>query len=283
LDLLEQEVQESIESVAGDLRDADTVRRAFKGADTAFHLGALVGIPYSYASPRDVVDVNLIGTLNVLEAAREAEVRRLVHTSTSEVYGTAQWVPMSEQHPLNAQSPYAASKVAADQLALSFHRSFGLPVTVARPFNTYGPGQTARAIVPTVISQALQGDVLQLGTLSARRDLTYAGDTAQGFLAVASAERAVGEVLNFGTGHDVSVADIVGLVGELLGRELRVEVDERRVRPVASEVERLLSDATKVRETCGWQPTVSLRDGLTRTIEWIREHADRYRPREYAV
>jgi dTDP-glucose 4,6-dehydratase len=283
LDLLDPEVRSDVEVVASDLRDVETVRNGLRGASEVFHLGALVGIPYSYRSPRDVVEVNILGTLNVLEAARLHDVDRVVHTSTSEVYGSAQTVPMSEDHPLNAQSPYAASKIAADQLALSFHRSFGLPVAVARPFNTYGPGQTARAIVPTVISQALVGDTLQLGSLSATRDLNFVTDTAAGFMAIAETPETVGRVLNIGTGHDVSIRAVVELVGDLLGKELRVESDQRRVRPAASEVERLVCDATRLRELTGWAPEVPLPVGLERTIEWIRNHLERFRPQEYAV
>ena len=263
-------VRDAVEPVPGDLADVELLTRAMEGIDVVFHLAALVGIPYSYKAPRDVVETNVVGTLNVLLAARVAGVERLVHTSTSEVYGTAQTVPMAESHPLQAQSPYAATKIGADQLVLSFHRSFGMPVSVVRPFNTYGPRQSTRAIIPTVIAQALTGDRLRLGSVTPTRDFNYVTDTAAGFMAVAASPAAVGGTFNLGSGREASIGEVVAIVCSQLGRDLTVETDEERVRPEASEVDRLLADATLVRETCGWAPQVPLEEGIARTIDWMR-------------
>ena len=247
------------------------------------HLGAMIAIPYSYVNPRDFFEVNVLGTMNVLQAALAAGVRRVVHTSTSEVYGSAQTVPITEGHPLEPQSPYAASKVGADKLADAWHRSYELPVTVLRPFNTFGPHQSARAIIPTIISQALAGDTLRLGSLHPRRDLTYVEDTAAAFVAAATSEGAVGRTIQLGTNHDVSVGDLVDMVAEVLGRELTVETDPARVRPDKSEVERLISGPQLARELLDWEPTVDLREGLARTIDWIERNVHRYRVDHYVI
>jgi dTDP-glucose 4,6-dehydratase len=247
------------------------------------HLGAQIAIPYSYVNPRDFVEVNVLGTLNVAEAARRHGVTRVVHTSTSEVYGSAQTVPMTETHPLEPQSPYAASKLAADKLIDSYHRSFDLPACVVRPFNTYGPRQSARAIIPTIISQALAGSTLRLGSLTPRRDLTFVADTAAGFVAAATAEDAVGRTIQLGANHDVSVGDLVRLVGEVLGRELTVETDPRRVRPEASEVVRLISGPFLAEEVLGWRAEVPLSEGLAQTIAWMERNAERYRASDYVI
>lgn len=283
LEWAEPWVRDEIEIVAGDLRDVETLNRAVSGCDRVFHLAALIGIPYSYRSPRDVVDTNVGGTLNVLQACRAAEVRLLVHTSTSEVYGTARAVPIREDHPLQGQSPYAAAKIGADALVESFWRSFGLPAAIVRPFNTYGPRQSPRAVIPTVISQALAGDVIRLGSLAATRDFTYVSDTVAGFLQVAASDAARGETFNLGTGHETSVGELVEMVSDLMQRPLAVKVDERRVRPEASEVERLVADASKARQRCGWAPMVTLEEGLRRTIAWIGEHRGLYRQDEYSI
>jgi NAD dependent epimerase/dehydratase len=267
----------------GDLRDSDTVRRASKGTTCIFNLGALIGIPYSYQSPRDVVDTNMIGTLNVLEAARENGVGRMIQISTSEVYGTAIYAPIDEKHPLQGQSPYSASKIGAEKLAESFYRSFELPVTVIRPFNNFGPRQSTRALIPTVISQALSGGELQLGSLAPKRDFTYVADTVRGFAAVAGSEAAVGETVNLGTGTEVSIGDVVNLVSKLLGRELTVREDAQRIRPKASEVGRLLCDASKAAELCGWKAEVGLEEGLRRVIAWMEPNLARFQPRVYGV
>jgi nucleoside-diphosphate-sugar epimerase len=242
-----------------------------------------VAIPYSYVNPRDFVQTNVVGTLNVAMAAREAGVERVVHTSTSEVYGSAQIVPIDESHPLQPQSPYAATKLAADGLMDAFHRSFGLPVTVLRPFNTYGPRQSARAVVPTVVAQALAGDRVRLGALAPRRDLTFVSDTVSGFLSAAVAAPAIGRTVQLGTGHDVSVGEIVALVGAILGRELEVEQDDARVRPPASEVQRLISSPQLAKELLGWAPAVELREGLQRTIEWLAGNAESVPADRYVI
>jgi NAD dependent epimerase/dehydratase len=283
LDWLPSELVAELDVVFGDLRDVESVAAACRGASLVFHLGAQVAIPYSYRNARDFFETNVLGSLNVAQAAREVGVERLVHASTSEVYGTAQVVPITEQHPLEAQSPYAASKIGADQLMQSFHRSYGLPVTIVRPFNTYGPHQSARAIVPTIISQALAGDVLRLGALEPRRDLTFVTDTVEGFLAASKAPAALGRTIQLGSGQEVAVDQIVELVGELLGRKLTVTLDPARLRPATSEVARLVSSPRLARELTGWAPEVDLKSGLARTIEWIRSHAGSYRAQEYAL
>lgn len=279
---LEPEVADAAELVFGDLRDPESVAAAAAGVEVIFHLGAQIAIPYSYVNPRDFFETNVIGTLNVARAALDAGADRVVHTSTSEVYGSAQTVPITEDHPLEAQSPYAASKVGADKLIDSFHRSFGLRATVLRPFNTFGPHQSARAVIPTIITQALAGGPLQLGALHPRRDMTYVSDTVAGFIAAAQADAAVGETIQLGTGHDVAISDIVDMVGEVIGRPLAVELDEQRVRPPASEVQRLISSPSRATELTGWEPQVDLRGGLERTMTWIEANLDRYRVGHYA-
>jgi NAD dependent epimerase/dehydratase len=283
LDWLEPNVVAEVEVVLGELRDLESVAAATDGSEVVLHLGAQIAIPYSYVNPRDFLEVNVLGTLNVAQAALRHGVQRIVHTSTSEVYGTAQSVPITEAHPLEPQSPYAASKVAADKLMDSYHRSFDLPVCVLRPFNTYGPRQSARAIIPTIISQALAGSTLKLGSLHPRRDLTFVEDTAAGFVAAATSEGAVGRTIQLGTNHDVSVGDLVEMVSEVLGRELTVETDPARIRPDKSEVERLISGPMLARELLGWEPMVDLREGLARTIEWIERNAQRYRIDHYVI
>ena len=283
LDWLDPAVASEIDAVSGELRDVESVSRAARGVDALFHLGAQIAIPYSYVNPRDFLEVNALGSLNVAQAALSAGVGRVVHVSSSEVYGTAQTVPITEDHPLEPQSPYAASKVAADKLMDSFHRSFDLPVTIVRPFNTYGPFQSARAIVPTILTQALTAGPVRLGSLHPRRDLTFVEDTAAGFVAAARAEGVEGRTVQLGTGDDVSIGELVELVGELLGRELVVEREPERVRPEKSEVERLVSSPRLARELTGWEPAVPLRDGLARTTDWIERNLDRYRVDQYVI
>lgn len=284
LEFLAPAILECVRPVLGDIRDLDAVRDVVKRADAVFHLAALIGIPYFYAHPQEVIDTNVIGTANVLLAAREnGNVERVVLTSTSEVYGSARYVPMDEAHPLQAQSPYAATKIAGDALGESFHRSFGTPVVIVRPFNAFGPRQSARAVVPTVIAQALSGGEQRLGALDTVRDFTYVEDTARGFLDVARSAACVGEVVNPGTGRGVSIREVVRLVGEAVGRELHVVADERRLRPEKSEVSRLIADASKAERLTGWRPVVTFEEGLRRTIVWIADHLDLYRPQEYAV
>ncbi|HZP57955.1 MAG TPA: SDR family NAD(P)-dependent oxidoreductase [Dehalococcoidia bacterium] len=284
LDELPEDVLAQTQVTLGDVRDFDAVREVLRGAHAVFHLAALIGIPYSYEHPQEVIDTNIIGTANVLLAAKElGTLERVVLTSTSEVYGSALRVPMDETHPLQAQSPYSATKIAADALGTSFHRSFGMPVVIVRPFNAYGPRQSARAVIPTIITQALAGGPLRLGRLDTTRDFTFVEDTARGFVMAAASDEALGEVLNLGSGSEVSIREIVARVGRIVGRELAVEGDEQRMRPAASEVSRLHSDSSKAARIAGWRPEVSLDQGLARTVEWARAHLDEYRPREYAV
>ena len=277
----DQPTVRELDVVFGDLRDAESVAAALVGVDVVYHLGAQIAIPYSYVNARDFFETNVLGTLNVAEAAVRVGVRRVIQASTSEVYGTAQVVPMTEDHPLQAQSPYAASKIGSDMLIESFARSHHLPMTIVRPFNTYGPHQSARAIIPTIITQALTGSAIRLGSLDARRDLTFVSDTVAGFVSAAASAAAIGRTVQLGTGTDASVGEIVALVGECLRRRLDVELDEARVRPPHSEVARLLSDPRLAHELIGWRPVVDLHAGLTATIEWIRSNADRYRAGEY--
>ena len=269
--------------VRGDLRDGDAVREAAAGADTIFHLGALIGIPYSYVHPREVVDTNVIGTFNVLEAARIHKVRRLVHTSTSEVYGTAQTERIREDHRLQGQSPYSASKIGADKLVESYARSFGVPAVTIRPFNTYGPRQSARAIVPTIATQALAGTEVRLGSLTPTRDLTFVRDTVAGFILGATVEAAAGLEMNLGTDREVSVGELAERIAALVGTHIRVVQDPARMRPEQSEVMRLHADASLAGRVLGWHPAVTLEAGLAETVAWIRAHPELYRPGTYEV
>jgi len=273
----------SVEIFRGDLANPEAAGGAVEGCDSVFHLGALIPIPYSYVHPREFVAANVTGTLNVLEACRRHDVRRLVHTSSSEVYGTAQSVPIDENHPLRAQSPYAATKIGADQLALSFKDSFDTPVVIARPFNTYGPRQSARAVIPTLITQAMTRETVELGSTHPTRDFLYVGDTVRGMISCAEAEGIEGEVINLGTGVEISVAEVASLIFRLLDRELPVEFSPDRARPKGSEVERLLADARKAERLMGWKPEVPLEDGLRRTIEWFGDAVARYKPSLYNV
>ncbi len=280
---LPEQLAEGVNPVFGDIRDPDAVKRAAAGCDTIFHLAALIGIPYSFLSPRDVVSVNVGGTLNVLEAARETGAR-LVVTSTSEVYGTAVRVPITEEHRLHAQSPYAASKTAGDQLALSYHCAYGIPVTVCRPFNTYGPGQSRRAVIPTIITQALWGERIELGSTEPTRDLVFAGDTARGFEALSECSSALGRVVQLGTGAEISIGDLARLILRILGREsMEIHSAPERMRPPGGEVMRLVASNSLADELAGWKPEVPLEDGLRVTAEWIRDHPELYPPRGYVI
>lgn len=284
LDELPADVQAALEVHRGDLKDPEAVRAAVAGREWVFHLGALIAIPYSYQNPYDVVQVNVNGTAHVLDACRASDtLERVVLTSTSEVYGTAQRVPIDESHPLQGQSPYAATKIGADALGLSYHRSFGLPVAVLRPFNTFGPRQSARAIVPTIISQALARPVVRLGSLDPRRDLTYVEDTAGAFVSIAGCDDAIGRVVNVGRGSDVTIGELVDRVAAILGRPIPVETDPARVRPPASEVGRLLAGTALAESLWGWRPTISLDEGLQRTIDWVRAHPHRFRVDQYTT
>lgn len=281
---LDPDVHTSVELLPGDVRDAERVAGAVAGCDVVFHLAALIGIPYSYVAPESYVQVNVQGTINVATACHRHGVDRLVHTSTSETYGTAITVPISEDHPMQPQSPYSASKIGGDMMALSFHHAFELPVAVVRPFNTYGPRQSTRAVIPTILSQLHKGATeIKLGSTSPTRDFNFVDDTVAGFLAVAGCDQAVGEVVNVGSGREISIGDLVHLLVEITGSEAEVVTDEARLRPAGSEVERLLCDNTRAREWAGWEPQVPLEEGLRRTSEWVREHLDELDTAGYAV
>ncbi len=274
LDHASPEVKQRLDVFAGDVRDPNGVRTAMRGCHAVLHLAALIAIPYSYHSPDTYVDTNVKGTLNIVQAARDLGVERVVHTSTSEVYGTARYVPIDEEHPLQGQSPYSASKIGADQIALSFHKSFDTPVTVIRPFNTYGPRQSARAIIPTVITQIAAGRTdLKLGSLHPTRDMNFVADTVRAFSAVARADAAVGRVVNAGSNFEVSMGDLVGLIARIMGADVDIVTDDQRVRPSKSEVERLWADNSLIRELTDWEPEYSgldgLERGLARTVEWF--------------
>ena len=283
LRMLPYEVRERLEIVMGDLRDPDGVLKAVEGIEIIFHLGAIVPIPYSYIHPREVMETNAGGTLNVLLAARDMGVQRVIHTSTSEVYGTAEYVPIDEKHPLNAQSPYSASKIAADKLVESFHLSYDLPVETVRPFNTYGPRQSDRAVIPTIIAQALTQDEVLLGAMQPRRDLTYVTDTVSGLIAAARIENVEGEVINLGCGEDISVGDLAQQIIQLIGRNVKLVFDPTRIRPPRSEVQQLIADNTKAGQLLGWEAKVDLEEGLRTTIEWISKRLSLYSPRDYVT
>lgn len=281
LALVAPSVVDAVEILQGDLRSIDAVRGAVAGSEIVMHLGALISIPFSYVSPEEAVDSNVRGTLNVLQAARDAGVRRVVHTSSSEVYGTARYVPMDEAHPLQGQSPYSASKIGADKLAESFARSFDLPVVTLRPFNTFGPRQSTRAVIPTIITQLLRGATVRLGSLHPRRDFTFVADTVAGFLKAAEVPGLEREEINLGTGRDVSVEELVALVARQIGRTPQIVTAGERVRPAASEVDRLCASNRKARDLMGWTPEVSLEEGLRRTIAWIEANQAFYQQEAY--
>lgn len=268
LDHCGADVKGKFEVFAGDIRDPHGVKEAMQGCDAVLHLAALIAIPYSYHSPDTYVDTNIKGTLNVLQAARELGVKRVIHTSTSEVYGTARFVPITEEHPLQGQSPYSATKIAADQLAYSFYASFGLPVVIARPFNTYGPRQSARAVIPTIITQIANGQrQIKLGAVSPTRDFSFVQDTVAAFIAVLNSDQGMGEVVNFGSNFEISIGDTVQLIAEVMGAEIEIETDQVRLRPEKSEVDRLWADNSKVRSLTGWEPAYGGREGFKRGLE----------------
>jgi NAD dependent epimerase/dehydratase len=283
IDSLDDAVLAGIEVRRGDLANPEAVTAAVAGCDTIFHLGALIPIPYSYSHPREFISTNVVGALNVLEAARRNDVERIVHVSSSEVYGTPVSVPIAETHRLNAQSPYAATKVAADQLALSYWHSFGTPVVIARPFNTFGPRQSARAVVPTIVTQALALDRIELGAVHPTRDFVYVEDTVAGLVRCAQVAGVEGEVLNLGTGTETSVAALAELVIELIGRDVPIVAVDERLRPTTSELDRLLADSSKALALLGWAPAISLAEGVRRTIDWIEASLELYKPSIYNV
>lgn len=277
------DVLKQVEIFAGDVRDAERIKEAIAGVSHVFHLASLIGIPYSYEAPQSYLDTNIGGTLNVLEACRRSSTLvRLVHTSTSEVYGTAQTVPIAESHPLVGQSPYSATKIGADKLAESFHRSFGLPVVTARPFNTFGPRQTARAVIPTIVSQLLAGaNELKLGALSPTRDFNFVKDTAAGLVAIATCKAAEGEVLNIGTGEEWSIEQTARFLMEATQRDIPIVCESERIRPAASEVNRLIADASRLRTLTGWSPATGFREGLRQTVDWIKKNQNRFVADQY--
>ena len=273
--------KDHVDVIVGDIIDHVSVRNAVKGVEVVFHLAALIGIPYSYQAPSSYVQTNVVGTLNVLQASLATKVEKVVHTSTSEAYGSAQYVPIDENHPLQGQSPYSATKIGADKLAESFFRSFELPVATIRPFNTYGPRQSARAIIPTVISQALTQSKLRLGNLTPTRDLNFVSDTVEGFLHVASEAKAVGEVINIGNGKEISIGDLAQKIIKLMGKNVSIVSESQRERPEASEVDRLCADISKARMLLDWEPKYNLDDGLSKTIAWVKSNIDSFRPNTY--
>lgn len=283
LELISQAVKREVEVVTGDIADPFSVRSATKGVQVVYHLSSLIAIPYSYVAPQSYVQTNVQGAMNVLQAARDEGVGRVVHTSTSECYGTAQYVPIDERHPLQGQSPYSASKIGADMLAESYWRSFGLPVATIRPFNTFGPRQSARAVIPTIIAQALRGGPIKLGALSPTRDMNYVDNTVDGFLAVGTHPAAVGQVINVGSGREISIRDLALVIVGLMGSSSDVVEDDQRIRPANSEVERLLCGNAKAKDLLGWTPTVDLEEGLRRSIDWFRQHLDRYKADLYNI
>lgn len=290
LEYAPSDITQQIEFHAGDIRDFTSVRKAVEGCDIVLHLAALIAIPYSYEAPGSYVDTNITGTLNVLQAARDLDVSRVVHTSTSEVYGTAQLVPIKESHPLRAQSPYAATKIAADQLALSFHRSFGMPIAICRPFNTYGPRQSLRAVLPTIIQQILNGQTnIRLGAHKPTRDFNFVSDTTDAFIALAKSDSGIGEVVNFGSNFEISIGDAVDVIASYIGTDVEIITSDERLRPKESEVDRLWADNTKARNLIGWTPAYAglegFRRGIAKTVDWYRqpENIDMYRGQDHAI
>ena len=284
LEDLPREIQNQIEVIPGDLKDPDGIKKAVKGCSKVFHLGALIAIPYSYIHPFDFIQTNVVGTAHLLNAClEEGTLERVIHTSTSEVYGTAQYIPIDEKHPLQAQSPYSASKIAADKLAESYYLSFGLPIATIRPFNTFGPRQSLRAIIPTIVSQAIHDKKIRLGNTIPRRDFLFVKDTIRGFIQLGKCERAVGKVVNIGTGTDISIEELVKKILGLIGKQGEIEVEDRRIRPEKSEVMQLLSDTRLAQKLFQWAPQYTLEDGLRETIEWYRKNIHRFKVGSYPL
>ncbi len=272
-----------IEVFSGDICDRDSVRNAMKSREIVFHLAALIAIPYSYQAPASFVRTNVEGTLNVLQSARDLSVQKVLHTSTSEVYGTARYAPIDENHPLQGQSPYSASKIGADKIAESFYLAFETPVVTVRPFNTFGPRQSTRAVIPTIITQLLAGRTVQLGSLHPTRDLNFVANTVEGFIACAENDEAIGRTINLGSGREISIGDLAQLIAGLMGRPIEIQTEDKRLRPPASEVERLIASTQLARELTGWTPRVTLEQGLEQTIAWIENNLSRYRPESYTI
>jgi NAD dependent epimerase/dehydratase len=283
LETISKDKLDQVDVITGDIRDFNSIERAVKDVDVVFHLSSIISIPYSYIHPKDVFDTNVMGTLNLMMAAKEHSINKIVHTSTSEVYGTAKYIPIDENHPLQAQSPYAASKIAADKIAESFYKSFDLPVSIIRPFNTYGPRQSARAVIPTIITQALTQKEVYIGSMRPTRDYTFVKDIVKAFLAVARSKKAVGEVINVGSGFEISIGEIAKKIVSLISDEIKIIHDPERIRPNKSEVERLCCDNTKAKKILGWSPTINLEFGLSVTIDWIEKNIEFYKPWIYNI
>lgn len=283
IEKLSLNVKNKLDIFSGNLRDPESVRHALNGIDIVFHLGAIIAIPYSYTNPRETIETNVIGSLNMLCAAKEFRIEKFIHTSTSEAYGTAQYSPINEIHPLKGQSPYSASKIAADKIAESFYKSFELPVTTIRPFNTFGPRQSARAIIPTIITQALQNKVVKLGSLFPKRDFTYVKDTVNGFIKIAESDNSIGEVINIGSGKEISIGEIARKIIKIIDPEIEIVTDETRIRPKKSEVQQLISDISKAKKLLGWEPKYSLEEGLKETIDWMRKNIKDYKTDMYVI
>ena len=275
--------RDQFDIVAGNLRDAESIADSTLGVDVVFHLGALVSVPYSFVHPREVVEMNVLGTLNVLSACRHRNVKRIVYVSTSEVYGTAQYVPIDENHPLRAQSPYAASKISAEKLVESFYATYDLPVVIIRPFNIYGPRQTARAVIPTIVSQGLTSSKVRLGNTKVTRDFAYVKDVVDGLARAADNQEAVGKTINLGSGREITIEDLVAMIASLSGKDLEIQRDQSRIRPHQSEVERLLAANERARGILGWEPVTPLKEGLRQTLKWIEANISRYDVGEYQV
>jgi NAD dependent epimerase/dehydratase len=283
IDTFSPKDKEAAEIVCGNIRETDLLKQTLKGVDIVFHLAALIAIPYSYASPSSYIKTNVEGTLNLLQTSMDCDVQKVIHTSTSEVYGTAQYVPIDEKHPLQGQSPYSASKIGADMVAESFYRSFNLPVTTVRPFNTYGPRQSARAIIPTLILQMLKDTKIRVGSLHPIRDFTYVSDTVEGFIRAAEAEGTDGEVINLGSSRGISIGELTNTLSQIVGKDVIIECDEERIRPVNSEVNQLLCNNQRARELIKWQPIVKLVEGLTKTVEWFKKNQQTYKSDLYNI
>lgn len=284
IDTFDKEIMSSLNVVTGDIREYDGMKRLIKGQDVVFHLAALIAIPYSYLSPMAYVRTNVEGTTNVLEACRDYEIEKIVHTSTSETYGTALYVPIDEKHPMQGQSPYSASKIGADKIAESFYRSFNTPVATLRPFNTYGPRQSARAVIPTIISQILSGKKeIKLGSLSPTRDFNFVKDTADAFIRVAECDNTIGEVINAGSNYEITIGDTVKKIIDIIGQDVKITCDEERIRPEKSEVNRLWADNAKIKQLTGWEPKYTIDEGLAETIEWIKKNLQHYKTDIYNV
>lgn len=281
IETFDKDIKESLKVVTGDVREIDGLKKIIAGKDIVFHLAALIAIPYSYFSPMAYIKTNVEGTLNVMQACLDAGVSKIVHTSTSEVYGTAMYVPIDEDHPLQGQSPYSASKIGADKIVESFYRSFNLPVATMRPFNTYGPRQSARAVIPTIIVQALTEGVIKLGATTPTRDFTFVKDTIQGFIKIGQNDNTIGQVINIGSGFEISIGKLADKIAKIMGKEITVQTEEQRLRPEKSEVNRLLADNTKADQLVNWKPDYTLDQGLAITVEWIKENLDKYKAQIY--